>query len=117
VILAVGFMLGSVVIVGGFALLFACTYSLNAMVATPGLGPVDAISKSWPLVRDHLVDTLVLWAILVGGSAVLSPTFVGSIAAFAFSTLLGAVLFARITNPSGISVAPQGYLSANTSNT
>ena len=32
-------------------------------------------------------------------------------------TLLGAVLFARISNPSGISVAPQGYLSANTSNT
>lgn len=97
-VLLVAVAIGSIVIVGGLVVMFVCTYSFMLLAAKPGLGPIEACTESWPLVRDHLVDTLVLWGfgLLVG--TVLAPTGLGAVAVYAFSTLLSAVMFTRITN-------------------
>lgn len=81
--------------VGSIVAGFFLSYVFCVQYDRPELGPVDIARESFRLVREHLVETVVLWVVGAGLGSLLSPTLVGSIAVFAFSTLLSALLYTR----------------------
>jgi hypothetical protein len=81
--------------VGALVAGFCLSYVFCVQYDRPDLGAVDVAKESFRLVRDHLVETAVLWAIGAGLGALLAATLVGSVAVFAFSTLLSALLYTR----------------------
>lgn len=83
--------LGVGAVVAGFFL----SYVFCVQYDRPDLGAVDIAKESFRLVREHLVETAVLWAIGLGLGSLLAATLVGSVAVFAFSTLLSALLYTR----------------------
>lgn len=83
--------LGVGAVVAGFFL----SYVFCVQYDRPELGAVDIAKESFRLVKEHLVETAVLWAVGVGVGSLLAATLVGSIAVFAFSTLLTALLYTR----------------------
>lgn len=89
-------LLGAVALgVGALVAGFFLSYVFCVQYDRPELGAVDVAKESFRLVRDHLVETAVLWAVGVGLGSLLAATVVGSIAVFAFSTLLTALLYTR----------------------
>jgi hypothetical protein len=81
--------------VGALVAGFFLSYVFCVQSDRPDLGPVDIARASFTLVRDHLLETAVLWAIGLGLGSLLAATLVGSVAVFAFSSLLTAVLYTR----------------------
>ena len=81
--------------VGALVAGFFLTYVFCVQYDRPELGAVDIAKESFRLVRDHLAETAVLWAVALGIGSLLAATVVGSVAVFAFSTLLTALLYTR----------------------
>jgi len=89
-------LLGSLALgVGALVAGFFLSYVFCVQYDRPELGPVDIARESFRLVKDHLAETAVLWVIGAGLGTLLAATLVGSIAVFAFSSLLTAVLYTR----------------------
>ena len=81
--------------VGALVAGFFLTYVFCVQYDRPELGAVDIAKESFRLVRDHLAETAVLWAVALGIGSLLAATVVGSVAVFAVSTLLTALLYTR----------------------
>ena len=81
--------------VGALVAGFVLSYVFCVQSDRPDLGPVDIAKESFRLVREHLVETAVLWAVGVGLGTLLAATVVGGVAVFAFSSLLTALLYVR----------------------
>jgi hypothetical protein len=89
-------MLGALALgVGSIVAGFFLSYVFCVQYDRPELGAVEIARESFRLVREHLVETVVLWVVGAGLGSLLSPTLVGSVAVFAFSTLLSALLYTR----------------------
>lgn len=89
-------LLGSLALgVGAIVAGFFLSYVFCVQHDRPDLGAVDIARESFRLVREHLAETAVLWVIGLGLGSLLAATLVGSVAVFAFSTLLSAVLYTR----------------------
>ncbi len=97
-LMLVATMLGSLALgVGALIASFCLSYAFVVQADRPELGAFDIATESFRLVREHLVETAVLWAVGLALGAVLSATVVGGIAVFAYCTLLTAVLYQRFT--------------------
>lgn len=89
-------LLGSLALgIGALVAMFFLSYVFCVQYDHPEMGAVDIAKQSFGLVREHPVETAVLWAIGLGLGSLLAATFVGSVAVFAFSTLLTALLYTR----------------------
>lgn len=102
--LALGVLFLVAMLVGGLALgvgslvaAFCLSYAFCVLSDRPDLGVIDIAKESFRLVREHLVETAVLWAVGLGLGTLLAATVVGSVVAFAFSSLLTALLYTRFT--------------------
>lgn len=102
--LVLGLLVFAATLVGGIALgvgalvaSFCLSYVFMVQADRPELGAVAIATESFRLVRDHLVETGVLWLVGFVLGTVLSATVVGGVAVFAYCTLLTAVLYQRFT--------------------
>lgn len=95
-LMLVAALLGSLALgVGALVAGFCLSYAFCVQSDRPELGAMDIASESFRLVREHVAETSVLWLVALGLGSVLSFTFVGGVAVFAYSTLLTAVLYRR----------------------
>jgi uncharacterized membrane protein len=108
-LVGVGVMVGTFLLVlPGIAFAFFTAFAFPAL-AYEGLGPVDALKRSFGLVKDHLVNVAVLLVVLailqsIGGAVVFGVVLTAPLA-----TLALAVAFDRVTR-SGLSAnAGAGY--------
>ncbi len=94
-VLAVSLGLSLLPLVGTAAGLILGTWVWCIHVDRPELGALENFKASVALVREHLVDTLVLWAVGAGLGLVLSATVIGSVAALAYGAMLTALMYRR----------------------
>ncbi len=94
-VVAVAIVLSVLPLIGTGAGLVLGTWVWCVHVDRPDLGPVETFKASLAIVRDHLVDTLVLWLVTAGLGALLTVTVVGPVLAFAYGTVLTALLYRR----------------------
>ncbi len=97
-LMLVATMIGGLALgVGALIASFCLSYAFCVQSDRPELGAVDIATESFRLVREHLVETAVLWAVGLVLGSLLSATVVGGIAVFAYCSLLTAVLYQRFT--------------------
>jgi len=96
-VLAATLVGGLAAIVGSLVVSFFLSYVFFVQADRPELGAIAIATESFRLVREHLVETAVLWAVGLVLGSLLAVTAVGSIAVFAYCTLLTALLYQRFT--------------------
>ncbi|MBI5516666.1 MAG: hypothetical protein HY909_22975 [Deltaproteobacteria bacterium] len=84
-------------VVGAPAVAFFASWVFVILAERPGTSAVDAIKASVQLALAHPVDTAVLAVVCWGLGSIASPTFLGSVAVYAFSAVLTAILYQRFT--------------------
>ncbi|MFO0605700.1 MAG: hypothetical protein U0324_21135 [Polyangiales bacterium] len=93
-------LLGSVVpVVGNLAALCVGWWAFCASVERPELGALDAVKASLAFTMAHPIETLVVAAIGVGLNALLAATAIGAVVTTAFSGVLTAVAWSRLSRP------------------
>jgi len=88
----IGFLL---LFVPGIILAFLFSYVFCVMATRPELGAIDTIKESFRLVKANVVDLLVVWAIGMVLTSVLSPTLIGGIAGSAYTMLLISMIYLK----------------------
>ncbi len=104
--LTLGLLLGAMVIlgtalpvVGNLAVLYVMWWAFCVSVERPELGPVDVVKATFAATRARPIDTLLIAAIGLGVTSLLGATMLGAVPAFAFTGMLTAVAWRRLSPP------------------
>lgn len=98
--LALGLLLAlgtALPVVGNLAVLCVLWWCFCVSVERPELGAVDVLKAAFAVTRARPVETLIVAAIGLTLTAVLGATMVGAVPAFAFTAVLTAVAWSRIS--------------------
>lgn len=109
--IGVGVMVGMILLViPGLIFAFLCTFSMQALAVSPESGPVEAIKTSVNMVKDNLVDVLVIAVIAGALNTVLSSVSGGllGIVVMPFVILLMTRAFLELGGASAASAAARG---------
>ena len=79
------------------AVLYAMWWCFCVSVERPELGPVDVVKAAFAATRAHPIDTLLIAAIGLGVTSLLGATMLGAVPAFAFTGMLTAVAWRRLS--------------------
>lgn len=93
-------VLGTLIpVVGNVAVLCVVWWAFCASVERPELGALDAVKASFAFTRAHPIETVVVAALGVGLNALLAATAIGAVVTTAFSAVLTAVVWSRLSRP------------------
>jgi hypothetical protein len=84
-------------VVGNLAVMVVVWWAFCASVERPELGALDAVKASFEFTRAHLVETIVVAAICLGVGTLLGATMLGAVPAFAFTGVLTALTWSRLS--------------------
>ena len=84
-------------VVGNIAVMVVTWWAFCASVERPELGPLDAVKASFAFTRAHPVETIAVAAICLGAGSLLGATMLGAAPAFAFTGVLTALTWSRLS--------------------
>lgn len=95
-VLVAGMIITACTFVGPLVLMFVAMFAFHVMAFDDEIGGVDAIKRSFELVKANMSSCIVVFLVGAVINSVLSGTFILGIPAFGFVMLMNTILFLRL---------------------